>query len=153
VSDTVHASAVVVGDHGVLIRGASSSGKSSLVLAVLSARPRIAVLVADDRVALSVADGRLVAAAPAELAGLLEIRGQGIVRRPHVSPAFVDLVVDLLPLEQCPRLPEPDQARTSLEGVVLPRLALPVGAADGAIRLLARVDDLDVTAVSTTVVD
>jgi HPr kinase/phosphorylase len=141
-SDTVHASAVAVGDRGVLIRGVSASGKSSLLLAVLAARPGIAALIADDRVALSVVDGRLFAAAPQGLAGLMEIRGQGIVRRPFVSPAAIDLVADLLPLGECPRLPQPDQQQTSVEGVVLPRQILPIGAADGAIRLLARMDDL-----------
>ena len=54
---TAHASAVVVGGHGVLIRGASGSGKSSLVLGLIDAQSPPAMLVADDRVRLSVRDG------------------------------------------------------------------------------------------------
>ena len=94
---TVHASAVLVGERGVLIRGPSGSGKSSLVLGLLVGdEPATTWLIADDRVILTAAHGRLIAAAPPALAGQLEIRGQGIVRRPFVSPARLHLVVDLL---------------------------------------------------------
>ena len=133
-SDTVHASAVRFADRGILIRGASGSGKSALVLHLLAADPH-ARLIADDRVALSVADGRLVAAVPEALAGLLEVRGQGIIRRPHLSPAALDLVIDLRPLDECPRLPEPADERVAINDVALPRLILPCGLADGPLRV------------------
>jgi serine kinase of HPr protein (carbohydrate metabolism regulator) len=96
--ETIHASAVVVGDRGVLVRGASGAGKSSLALALVAAFGARAVLVADDRVALSAAGGRLVATAPAAIAGAMEVRGLGIIAAPHLSPAVIDLVVDLVPL-------------------------------------------------------
>jgi serine kinase of HPr protein (carbohydrate metabolism regulator) len=134
---TVHASAVLVGEAGVLIRGASGSGKSSLALSLIDAASPTAWLVADDRVALAVHHGRLVAAAPPAIAGKIEIRGIGIVEVAHVSPVVVRLLVDLLPPANCPRLPEPDQLRGSIEGVVLPRLSLPSHAADGAARVHA----------------
>ena len=60
---TVHATAIVIGETGVLIRGRSGSGKSSLALALV-ARVRLAggfaAFVADDRVALAPAGGRSV---------------------------------------------------------------------------------------------
>jgi serine kinase of HPr protein (carbohydrate metabolism regulator) len=124
----------------VLIRGASGSGKSALVLALLHSDSRNR-LIADDRTVLSVRDGRLIASVPPELAGLLEIRGQGIVRRPHLSPASVDLVVDLLPAAQCPRMPEPADRLALVDGVAVARLMLPVGSPDGAIRVLAALQD------------
>jgi serine kinase of HPr protein (carbohydrate metabolism regulator) len=130
---TVHAGAVLLGETGILIRGVSGSGKSSLILALLD-RDRAAHLVADDRVALSVAGGRLLAAAPPELAGLIEIRGQGIVRRPFVSPVVIHLVVDLLPADQCPRLPDPGE-RVKVEGILLPQLRLPFAMLDETARL------------------
>ncbi|HZP19401.1 MAG TPA: serine/threonine protein kinase [Bauldia sp.] len=133
----VHATAALVGGRGVLIRGASGSGKSSLLLALIDRAPAECRLVADDRVELSVEDGRLVARAPEAIAGLFEIRGLGIVRRDHVSPADVDLVVDLKPLAECPRLPSDEEKRIVLEGVALPRLILPANAADGAVRVRA----------------
>jgi HPr kinase/phosphorylase len=133
--DTVHASAVAVGAHGVLIRGASGSGKSSLVLALIDRDPETTRLVADDRVTLTVDSGRLVAAAPAPLAGKLEVRGLGIVDIGHVSPSTIALIVDLLPADQCPRMPEPAEMAASVMGVVLPRLMLPIGAVDASARV------------------
>src|SRR5690349_24886199 len=100
---TVHASAILIGERGVLIRGASGAGKSSLLLGLLTADPNTTWLIADDRVVLTPAHGRLVAGTPAELAGLMEIRGQGIIRRPFVSPARIDLVVDLVPAASAER--------------------------------------------------
>jgi serine kinase of HPr protein (carbohydrate metabolism regulator) len=134
-SATIHASAVQVGGAGILIRGASGSGKSSLVLALLEGVPDASALIADDRVALSVRDGRLCASPPAELEGLIEVRGLGIVRIGHVAPAPLDLVVDLVPAAQCARYPEPDARSVMLEGVALSRMELPENAHDGALRI------------------
>jgi len=132
---TVHASAVAVGAHGVLIRGASGSGKSSLVLGLIDRDPATTRLVADDRVMLAPDRGRLVAAAPPALAGRLEVRGQGIVAIAHVSPFPVALVVDLLPPAECPRMPEPAEMEAVVMGIVMPRLMLPVGIVDASARV------------------
>ncbi len=132
---TVHASVALVGERGVLVRGDSGSGKTSIVLALIDADPAGNALVADDRAVLAAANGRLLASAPAELAGLIEIRGQGIVRAPHASPVVIDLVVDLMPAADCPRMPEADYSRTTIAGIALPRLALPIDCRDGALRI------------------
>jgi HPr kinase/phosphorylase len=132
---TVHASAVAIGTHGILIRGASGSGKSSLVLGLIDRDPAATQLVADDRVKLTVARGRLVAMAPEALAGKLEVRGQGIVEIAYVPQSVIALVVDLLPADQCPRLPEPAEMEADVIGVVLPRLMLPIGAIDASARV------------------
>jgi serine kinase of HPr protein (carbohydrate metabolism regulator) len=133
---TIHASAVAIGEKGVLIRGRSGSGKSSLVLALLTLSPE-ATLVADDRVLVSAESDSVVAAAPEVIAGKLEVRGLGIVRVRHVSPVAVALVVDLLPLDECPRLPEPREREVSLAGIVVPRVFVAIGAADAPFRVLA----------------
>jgi serine kinase of HPr protein (carbohydrate metabolism regulator) len=138
--DAEHASVVRVDGRGVLIRGASGSGKSALVLALLYSGDS-AVLVADDRVYLAAEGGGLMASAPESLAGLLEVRGVGIVRRPYVSPVAVDLVVDLLPLADCPRLPDEQQALITIRGVVLRRIYIATEAADGALRVRAALAD------------
>jgi serine kinase of HPr protein (carbohydrate metabolism regulator) len=137
---TIHASAVLMGTNGVLIRGASGSGKSALLLALIALDPVLNVLAADDRVALAAHHGRLVAGAPESLAGLIEVRGQGILTRPYVSPVVIDLVVDLLPLAECPRMPEPDE-RAEIAGLSLPRLALPAGTGDGPLRILTALQE------------
>ncbi len=132
---TIHASAVFVAERGVLIRGPSGSGKSSLALALIEDVRADATLVADDRVALFVEGGALLAEPPETLAGLIEVRGIGIVRRPFIAPVPLWLVVDLLPLEDCPRLPGEAESSSTVEGVALTRLALPIGGHDGALRV------------------
>jgi serine kinase of HPr protein (carbohydrate metabolism regulator) len=145
-AETVHASAVRFAGRGILVRGASGSGKSALVLQLLFADPE-ARLVADDRVALSIDTGRLVATVPEALAGLLEVRGQGIIRRPYLSPAPVDLVVDLRPLAECPRQPEPADEGAAILGIDLPRLILPCGAPDGVVRLRVALERLSAASI------
>jgi HPr kinase/phosphorylase len=134
---TVHASAVAIGGRGVLIRGASGSGKSSLVLQMLTAGDHGSALVADDRVDLRAEGGRLMAAVPHLLAGLLEVRGHGILRLPYVSPVAVALVVDLRPSADCPRMPEPDELCVELCGVRVARIFIASGAPDGSARVRA----------------
>lgn len=134
---TVHASAVQVEDRGVLVRGPSGSGKSSLILALLIADRDTSRLVADDRVILTAEAGRLIAEPPPQLAGLLEVRGQGLLRQPYVTKAEIDIVVDLEPPELCARLPQPEATSAEIEGVRLPRLILPIGQPDGWMRVLA----------------
>ncbi len=138
-SSSIHASCVLVDASAVLIRGPSGSGKSRLALALLQAANtgalRFARLVADDRTVIEVASGRLLARPPAELAGLLEIRGIGIVTLPYEPVAVVDLVVDLG--EASDRMPMAQQNVADLAGLRVPRLAVPA-ADDPLPRVLAR---------------
>ncbi len=135
VATTLHASVALVGKRGVLIRGASGSGKSALLLALIAIDPKRNALVADDQTNVAAINGRVVASAPSALAGLIEVRGQGILKRAHVSPVVVDFVVDLAAPDQSPRMPEAEQERTNIVGIVLPRLILPIGVHDGALRV------------------
>ena len=138
---TIHASAARVGASGVLIRGIAGSGKSSLLLSLVFG-PGDVVLVADDRVIVAANGGRLIAAVPEAIAGRIEVRGVGIIRRPHVSPVPIDLVVDLLPLAECPRLPDAAEKRTVIEGIAVPRIFVAVGAVDGPARVRAALADM-----------
>jgi serine kinase of HPr protein (carbohydrate metabolism regulator) len=133
----VHGSAVLVRESGVLIRGASGSGKSMLILDLIDSDAEGARLVADDRVLVRAESGRLVADVPPTIAGLIELRGVGLLRRAFVAPVVIRLVVDLVPAEAAPRLPEAADAETGIEGIVLPRLFVPIDAAHGALRVRA----------------
>lgn len=125
---TVHATAVVIGETGLLIRGASGAGKTSLAFALVEAARRsgtYAAFVADDRVALSCANGRLLARCPEAIAGLAERRGRGIERVDHVPAAVIRLVADLVEADAMARLPEIADEETEIEGVRLRRQAIP----------------------------
>lgn len=126
---TVHASAVLVGARAVLIRGPSGSGKSRLALALVEAARAgslpFARLVADDRVHLSPAAGRLLVRPAPALAGLIELRGVGIVRMAYEPCAVIGIVADLG--ASAARLPAAEQRQTVIEGIPLPRLAVAAG--------------------------
>jgi serine kinase of HPr protein (carbohydrate metabolism regulator) len=102
-----------------LLIGVPGAGKSDLLLRLMQ---RGWQLVADDQVALSTRDGAVMADAPAELAGMLEVRGVGIFQGLPHAPAALRLVVLLVGREDVPRLPEP-RVFTIL-GQDLPLLAL-----------------------------
>lgn len=124
---TVHAACCTLGGAGILIRGESGSGKSSLALLLASAED--GAFVADDRVICAVADGRLVARSHPDLAGRVEVRGQGIVALAELgvalsAEAVLQLAVDLV--AEAPRYPEAADAAVVL-GSRLPRIVLDTG--------------------------
>lgn len=121
---TLHASCVVVGEAGVLIRGPSGSGKSRLARELIFEAERLgrfARLVGDDRIAVANRHGRLVGTANPAIAGKLEAHGFGVLTLPYEKSAIVRLVIDCL-TEAPPRLPLPDDRTLRLEGVALPRI-------------------------------
>jgi len=93
-------------DAGVLLIGKSGSGKSDLALRLIALGAK---LVSDDRSELFVWRGRLYARAPARLAGLIELRGIGIVKLPHAPRARIAVVVELG--RESARLPAPRRYR------------------------------------------
>ncbi len=118
-----------------MIRGLSGSGKSSLALGLIDDPQSLARLVGDDRILLtSTADG-LVARPPVAIAGLLELRGVGLLRPPCQPEARIALVVDLLPLEECIRFPDENGRNARVMDRSVPRLTLPIGAGDGVLRV------------------
>ncbi|HEY6833261.1 MAG TPA: serine kinase [Pseudolabrys sp.] len=126
-NSTIHASAVLIGPKAVLIRGPAGSGKSRLAWDLIEAAVQGALpfarLVTDDRAYLEAQSGRLVVRPPAELAGMLEIRGLGIRRLLYEPLAMVGLVVDLAAADAA-RLPAREAGKTEISGVILPRLAV-----------------------------
>jgi HPr kinase/phosphorylase len=93
---------VEVNGIGVVLLGPSGAGKSDLALRLIDSG---ATLVADDQVHIEAAETCLLGRAAEALAGLLEVRGLGILRLPYRAASPLGLVVELDRDETLARLP------------------------------------------------
>ncbi|MCU0948359.1 MAG: HPr kinase/phosphatase C-terminal domain-containing protein [Porphyrobacter sp.] len=118
----MQASAVVIGGQALLIEGPPGSGKSSLALALLD---RGAELIGDDAVTLTRTGERIIASPPPRIAGLIELRGIGLVTWPVAQPAPLALILAIggPPGERLPQ----QASRQTVLGVPVPRLAFDPG--------------------------
>lgn len=111
--ENIHANCIRAHGKGLLILGASGAGKSSLSAQLIALG---AVLVADDRCEIWPQQGRLMARAPKPLAGLLELRGIGIIRLPFFPTTPIAALVHLERTTQ-DRMPAPQKA--TLAGIAV----------------------------------
>lgn len=116
---TVHGSSVMIEGRGVLIRGQSGAGKSDLALRLID---RGATLLSDDYTYIVREGDAIIGSAPETIAGLIEVRGLGLVPVPHAQRAPLTLVVQLT-TETPERYPDP-LPRLTLCGLSLPLLML-----------------------------
>jgi serine kinase of HPr protein (carbohydrate metabolism regulator) len=117
-AETLHASTVASEGRAVLITGPSGSGKSDLALRMLD---RGFTLVSDDQTIVKRDGDRLLASAPHNIAGKLEIRGIGIVEMDRVENVPIGLLVELT--SDIQRLPDDSRERPFL-GVRLPLVTI-----------------------------
>lgn len=133
-SVNIHGTGLVLDGAGVLLRGPSGSGKSLLALLLIESFARAgksAFLVSDDRVDLAREDGIVMMRAPARMAGLIELRGRGIVSRPYQAETQLHLVVDLV--DDFVRMLEDDALQDDVLGLTVDRAPVPrAGRADPA---------------------
>ncbi|HHS81878.1 MAG TPA: serine kinase [Devosia sp.] len=123
----IHATGLLYRGRGLLLRGAPGAGKSFLALSLLEkgeGEDPPACLVGDDRIDLSRRHGCLYMQGPAVLAGKIELFGRGILSRPFMQGAPVDLVVDLL--DTPTRMPEAGEWETRILDVPVSRCPVPV---------------------------
>ncbi|RIV91115.1 serine kinase [Aurantiacibacter xanthus] len=108
---------VALDGRALLIEGAPGTGKSSLALALIDAG---AQLIGDDGVTLVAEGDHLIASPPPRIAGLIEVRGVGLVTLPTTSaPVALAIALD----EKAPRLPD-ELATAQWCGISVPRLLL-----------------------------
>jgi HPr kinase/phosphorylase len=121
----LHGTCVSVNGEGVLILGEPGTGKSDLALRLID-EPGFGVsdslmrcmLISDDQVIITRHDNRLIASAPANISGKLEIRGLDIVTLATQSSVHLSLVVRLQSYSAIDR--HPDHATFDILGLVLP---------------------------------
>jgi HPr kinase/phosphorylase len=126
----LHATCVELNATGIVLLGPSGSGKSDLALRLID---RGARLVADDQLTVERQGDRLLGRPAEALAGLLEVRGYGIVKLPWRAPCPLGLAVGLDSVGPLPRLPEPESY--DLLGVRLPYLRLDPRAASACAKI------------------
>ncbi len=123
-----HATAIVIGKTGLLFVGSSGSGKSEMAFSFMTEAQRCGLetaLVADDQVFITCKDGAVTAHRPEAIAGLLELRGSGIISLKSVAEADMHYAITSVPSPESPRLP-PDSERLELSpGASLPLLRIP----------------------------
>jgi HPr kinase/phosphorylase len=115
----VHATAIAIEGAAILLRGPPGAGKSDLALRLIDGGAR---LVADDQAELRRVEDQILVGAPAVIAGLIEIRGIGILRIDPIEAAPLALLIDLVPSAEVERFPE---ARyEDILGLSIPLIAL-----------------------------
>lgn len=138
-----HATCVALDGHAALLVGPSGAGKSDLALRLISSpifhagRCHTLTLVADDQVLIGVLDQELTVEPPEAIAGLLEVRGVGILKVPYVQRAVARLVVDLTPGQITERLPDPGETR-AIAGVDIPLMRVDAFAASTPVKVVLR---------------
>ena len=118
----INASVVAIDGRALMIEGPAGSGKSSLALALID---RGADLIGDDGAELERVDGKVFAAHPPHTAGLLEIRGVGLIKLPTGPAAPLALILTLGTTGD--RLPAAAPMRDIL-GCAIPALSFVPGA-------------------------
>lgn len=148
-SATVHGTTLRIGGSGVLLLGPPGAGKSDLALRLidqpghgLGDAPLPACLVSDDQTVVECRGEALFASPPPALAGLIEVRGLGILKVGHCSPVRLALAVRLTTAATVERMPELAKSRFQLLGTGLPMVLIDPTQPSAAARVRAAVSAL-----------
>lgn len=145
----LHATCVSIDGQGVLLLGPPGAGKSDLALRLIDAPGRgtggalaIALLVSDDQVLVARNGSALFASPPAPTAGMLEMRGFGILRVLFEPAVRLRLAVRLEPVARIERMPDAAQSRFEALGLALPQVMIDAAGASAAARVRAALASL-----------
>ncbi|EJT03741.1 HPr kinase [Rhizobium sp. CCGE 510] len=141
----IHATAIIVGRTGLLFSGPSGWGKSMLAFTCMTEARRLGLftaLVADDQVLLSEEAGTVIAACPPSIAGLIELRGTGIVRQDHIPRAPMHYAVLPGSASGEDRVPPEGEIVSIAGGFSLPALRLLTGVSSPLAILMAKAPEI-----------
>ena len=124
-SITIHGTTIARRGSAALLQGPSGAGKSDLALRALTMplqlpgeeSPVLFQLISDDQTMITRTDNMLLASPPTTIAGLLEVRGIGIVDMSHHVDFAPLLLIATLSDGQVERLPQPEDETTTWLGL------------------------------------
>jgi len=132
-----HCTCITINKTGIMIEGASGTGKTSLALGVMEAAQNRGVeakLVCDDQAMITARDNALWARVPESIVGKVELHGFGIVDVTHIEQCRIDLVCKLVDQDKITRLPQ--RRECTLLGVGIEYIEAPAQHEAQSIRLL-----------------
>lgn len=122
----IHANAVQILGHGVLLLGPTASGKSDLSLRLLhftsALLPKPCALISDDQTVLKKAGDKLIASPPPQLAGRMEVRGVGVLHFDHLEAGEIALALSLTTDTAPERIPDLHAQHSEFLGVRIPTI-------------------------------
>ena len=124
-AENIHATAILIGERGILITGPSGSGKTTLALALvdhLRQRGLFSRVIGDDQLFVTGHAGRLLCRAPAAIAGLAEVAGLGPRPLPFEPAGIIDLHVRLVGEAEMERFQQ--EVSEPIAGCPVPRIDL-----------------------------
>ena len=123
--ENIHATAILIGERGILITGPSGSGKTTLALALIdhfSRRGLFARLIGDDQLFVAARFGRVVCYAPTTIAGFTEVPGLGPKPLLFEPTGVIDFTIQLVAADAMTRFQE--ESNAAIAGCVVPRIDL-----------------------------
>ncbi|MEP1207121.1 MAG: hypothetical protein ABJM29_09560 [Rhizobiaceae bacterium] len=134
-----HGCAIILDATGLVVLGASGSGKSHLCHQLIDHwknRMLNARWVADDRIIVGQVGDSYLAHAPLQLQGLAERRFSGVENVDWQDKAVIDLIVQLVPGSELERMPETTDYRLLPDGPTTPKILVPQDNISYAIELI-----------------
>lgn len=125
---TIHGCAIVLGSTGILLRGKSGSGKSSLCHDLVKdwqRQDKYSSWVADDQVTVRQEKGTLIASCPPSIKGLVEVRFLDLTNIAFQDQMIIDFVIELVEDSELERLPIEQTKKLFIEADETPFLQVP----------------------------
>lgn len=144
-SFNLHGTAIRINELGIFCVGPSGSGKSELAFSLIVEAKRwgaSAALISDDQTMISIQDQHIIAHRPASIAGLIELRGSGVIAIASEPNVRLTHAVTCMSAEGHERLPPENERFFCSEEHCLPLIRIPAHSLTPYAKFSAFVGDL-----------